>query len=120
MCLCRSKSAPSTPIRWLRMHVLPVGLRDDLGKGLDLAGDDLGGLVGLALLEVLSDAEDDVDANLEGGSGLSGQDKSAHPVSASVGERRTLVAMSSSDSPKRVLRSEWPRMTQGSLRSLSW
>lgn len=50
---------------------LPVsGVDDDLGSGGELASDDLDGLARLALLEVLSNAEDHVDANLEGGLGL--------------------------------------------------
>ncbi len=50
--------------------MLPVLLVNDLGEGLDLAVDDLLGLVALALLERLADAEDDLDASLERGGGL--------------------------------------------------
>lgn len=50
--------------------VLPVLLVDDLGEGLSLTGDDLLGLVGLALLERLTNAEDDLDASGEGSLGL--------------------------------------------------
>lgn len=48
----------------------PVSLREDLVGGLELASDDLGGLVALALLEVLANAEDDLDSGLESGGGL--------------------------------------------------
>jgi hypothetical protein len=51
--------------------VPPVLLINDLGEGFDLAVDDLLGLVALALLERLADAEDDLDARLERGGGLS-------------------------------------------------
>lgn len=50
---------------------LPVsGVDDDFGRGGELAGDDFDRLIRLALLEVLADAEDHVDADLEGGLGL--------------------------------------------------
>ena len=50
--------------------MLPVLLVNDLGEGFDLAVDDFLGLVALALLERLADAEDDLDARLERSSGL--------------------------------------------------
>ena len=54
--------------------VLPVVLLDDLGKSLDLAADDLVRLVALALLESLTDAEDDLDVLLQGSLGLLGDE----------------------------------------------
>jgi hypothetical protein len=48
----------------------PVRLLEDLSDGLELPRDDLGRLVRLALLQVLADAEDDVDAGLDRRGGL--------------------------------------------------
>lgn len=52
--------------------VLPVGLLDSTDDGLDLALADSHGLVGLSLLEGLSDAENNLEALADGGRGLLG------------------------------------------------
>ena len=50
----------------------PVGLVELIGAGLELAGVDLTGLARLALLELLTDAEHDGHALVDGGLGLDG------------------------------------------------
>jgi len=58
------------PVQPGHLNSRPVGLGEDLVGGLELASDDLGGLVGLALLEILANAEDDLDTSLDSGGGL--------------------------------------------------
>jgi hypothetical protein len=49
---------------------LPVVLGNDTGESLELPRHDLGRLLSLPLLEVLSNAEDDIDTNLQRSEGL--------------------------------------------------
>lgn len=52
----------------------PLLLGDDVGNSGELSGDNIDGLVGLALLETLTNAEDDAQAGLDGGLGLAGNE----------------------------------------------
>jgi hypothetical protein len=112
--------APLAPLARRHPDSLPVLLGNNTGESLQLPRHDLGRLLRLPLLEVLSDAEDDIDADLESSLSLQSIGIVNFRLPSSVGSTLTLVAINSSVSWKIVRRSEWPRMTQGRLRSFNW